>query len=212
MSRYALAERADLVEALRSTGPDAPTLCGGWNTNRLAAHLVLRERSLIELLGRAPSARLQAIAERHINSYVASHDYEQLVAQVEAGAPVFSPFALPPLREAVNLLEYLVHDEDVRRARVGWEPRAVPVDRQRAVWSHLRMAARMTLRSLAVPTQLTWPSHGSLTVGHGAVRVTVCGDPVELALLAFGRQRVAHLDYDGAADDVAVVHDAKISV
>ena len=32
--------------------------------------------------------------------------------------------------------------------------------------------------------------------------VTVTGEPLELALLAFGRQRVAQVDYDGAAEDV----------
>jgi uncharacterized protein (TIGR03085 family) len=39
-------ERASLVETMRSIGPDAPTLCEGWTTRDLAAHLVVRERRL----------------------------------------------------------------------------------------------------------------------------------------------------------------------
>ncbi len=38
------------------------------------------------------------------------------------------------------------------------------------------------------------------------------GDPVELALVAFGRQRVAHVDYDGTAEDVDVVRGARIAI
>ncbi|OYV23782.1 MAG: hypothetical protein B7W97_02165, partial [Mycobacterium sp. 20-66-4] len=36
-------ERAALVETMRSLGPDAATLCDGWTTRDLAAHLVIRE-------------------------------------------------------------------------------------------------------------------------------------------------------------------------
>src|SRR5260370_5678483 len=41
---YASDERAALCALLKETGPDAPTLCEGWRTSDLAAHLVLRER------------------------------------------------------------------------------------------------------------------------------------------------------------------------
>ena len=42
--------------------------------------------------------------------------------------------------------------------------------------------------------------------------VTVTGDPVELALVAFGRQRVAQVVYDRDPTDVATVSGAKISI
>ena len=44
-------ERAALVQTLRAVGPDAPTLCEGWTTRDLAAHLVVRERRLDATLG-----------------------------------------------------------------------------------------------------------------------------------------------------------------
>ncbi|WP_346995752.1 maleylpyruvate isomerase N-terminal domain-containing protein, partial [Dietzia sp. SLG310A2-38A2] len=36
-------ERSALVETMRAAGPEAPTLCAGWTTRDLAAHLVVRE-------------------------------------------------------------------------------------------------------------------------------------------------------------------------
>src|SRR5215468_12485655 len=48
---YASDERAALCALLDETGPDAPTLCEGWRTGDLAAHLVLRERRPDAALG-----------------------------------------------------------------------------------------------------------------------------------------------------------------
>ena len=39
-------ERAQLAQALLDVAPDAPTLCEGWQARHLAAHIVLRERSI----------------------------------------------------------------------------------------------------------------------------------------------------------------------
>ena len=36
-------ERRQLCDLLEQLGPDAPTLCEGWTTSDMAAHLVLRE-------------------------------------------------------------------------------------------------------------------------------------------------------------------------
>ena len=43
MTTFAAAERARLADLLLEKGPHAPTLCGGWSTRDLAAHLWLRE-------------------------------------------------------------------------------------------------------------------------------------------------------------------------
>ncbi len=97
----------------------------------------------------------------------------------------------------MNLLEYLIHHEDVRRAADGWVPRVLPTQRQAAVWSRLRVGARLTLRAVPVPVRLVWPDHGEVSVGRGDAAVTVSGPPEELALVAFGRQQVARVDYEG---------------
>ena len=43
MTRHAQSERLQLCDELDRLGPDAPTLCEGWDTRDLAAHLVIRE-------------------------------------------------------------------------------------------------------------------------------------------------------------------------
>jgi hypothetical protein len=63
----------------------------------------------------------------------------------------------------------------------------------------LRFAARLTLRQAPVGVVLVDPD-GDRVVGRRPVdgqSVVVSGDPVELTLVAFGRQRVAAVDYSG---------------
>ena len=54
---YSREERLALCALLDETGPDAPTLCEGWTTGDLAAHLVLRERRPDAAAGVWPAAR-----------------------------------------------------------------------------------------------------------------------------------------------------------
>jgi uncharacterized protein (TIGR03085 family) len=223
MQHHALAERHALAETLRSAGPDAPTLCGEWTAAQLAAHLVLRERSLVELAGRLPVAKFRRLAERQINHLVATEPYGRIVDAVDRGPswadatwpiPTAAIWSLPVIRESANLLEYLVHHEDVRRAAPDWTPRALPVDRQMAVWKRLPMMGRLTLRKVATSLELVWPSHGRIRTGSGrrGPTVTVTGEPVELALFAFGRIGVAEVDYAGAPEQVAMVRGADIGI
>jgi uncharacterized protein (TIGR03085 family) len=217
MVQLALAERHALAQTLRSVAPNAPTLSGDWTAAQLAAHLVLRERSAVELLGRLPNRRLQALAQRQIDDLVAREPYEQLVLAVERGpswkdatwpVPTSVVWSLPPVRERANLLEYLIHHEDVRRAQAGWAPRSLPAELQTAVWHRLPVTVRLTMRALPLGVALSRPGHGEVRIGrarrHG-VAVTVRGEPVELALFAFGRHAVARVDLDGRPDDVAAV-------
>src|ERR1700754_3004842 len=55
MSRFVRSERQKLADLFASLGPDAPTMCTGWATRDLAAHLVIRERR--HRAGRAPPPR-----------------------------------------------------------------------------------------------------------------------------------------------------------
>ena len=45
------AEKPALVETLRHADPEAPTLCEGWTTRHLLAHLVQREQDQLANLG-----------------------------------------------------------------------------------------------------------------------------------------------------------------
>ncbi|HEX3337118.1 MAG TPA: TIGR03085 family metal-binding protein [Jatrophihabitans sp.] len=224
MQHHAAAERLALSETLRRTGPGAETLCGDWSAAQLAAHLVLRERSVVELLGRLPSRQLRQLAQRQIDRLVAVEPYERIVDAVAAGPswtdamwpiPTSAIWSLPPVREHANLLEYLVHHEDVRRAAPGWEPRQLPIQTHDAVWNRLATAGRITLRNVGIGLVLVAPSRGEIRTRlarRGAPVVTVTGDPVELAMFVFGRLTVAGVEYDGAPAEIAAVKGADISI
>src|SRR5690348_13155465 len=81
---YSREERLALCDLLDATGPEAPTLCAGWQTRDLAAHLVLRERrpdAAAGVLG-GPVARHTARVQRRLGQ---RKSYSQLVAAVRAG-------------------------------------------------------------------------------------------------------------------------------
>jgi uncharacterized protein (TIGR03085 family) len=224
MMQFAVQERRALAETLRRTAPDAPTLSGKWTAAQLAAHLVLRERSATELLGRLPNERLQQIAQREIDKLVADQPYERIVAAVASGPswrdarlpiPTAPIWALPLVREKANLIEYLVHHEDVRRAQPGWTPRALPAELVEEVWRRLPISIRLTMRRVPIGVALARPGHGTVRTSrakrHGT-RVTVTGEPVELLLFAFGRRSVARVTLDGSAEDIATVTKAPVGI
>jgi uncharacterized protein (TIGR03085 family) len=222
MMHLAVAERHALAETLRCTEPNSPTLSGDWTAAQLTAHLVLRERSAVELLGRLPSWRLQHIAQREIDKLVAHEPYVRLVDQLDAGpswrdarlpVPTSIIWSLPPVRERANLLEYLVHHEDVRRATPGWAPRELSPAMTDAVWRRLPVSTRLTMRGVPRRVALVWPGHGEVLAGRGRdVAVRVTGEPVELTLFAFGRRDVARVEYDGAPLDVGAVRGARMGI
>ncbi len=224
MHQHALAERLALSETLRRVGPDSRTLCGEWGTPQLAAHLVLRERSVVELAGRIPIASVQQRAAAVVDELAGRAPYGELVDTFERGprwsevrgpVPVAWLWALPPVREVANVLEYVVHHEDVRRAQPSWSPRALAVDVQATIWQRLHLLAQVTLRAVPVGVELHWPSHGSIRTRRSrrsGAAVRVVGDPVEVAMFAFGRLEVADVEYQGDEADVAAVRAADITL
>ena len=201
MTSTADAERAALCDLLTELGPDAPTLCAGWTTRDLATHLLVRDRKPAAWAGIAVP-RLARLAEKAMAGE-AGRPYGDIVADVRAGAPVWSPLGMPGARDAANRLEYVVHHEDVRRAQPGWGPRAVPAELADQLWTALKLTARLQLR--AAPDGLTLRRAGTdqeIVARRAPLVVTVTGDPVELALFATGRQQAARVDLSG--DDAAV--------
>lgn len=201
MTSTADTERAALCDLLDSLGPDAPTLCEGWDTRDLATHLLVRDRKPAAWAGIAVP-RLARLAEGAMAGE-AGRPYGEIVAAVRGGAPKWSPLGMPGVKDAVNLLEYVVHHEDVRRAQPGWGPRAVPATLADQVWSALKVSGRLQLRS--APDGVTLRRAGSgaeIAAKKGPLTVTALGDPVELALFVTGRQRAARVDLSG--DDAAV--------
>ena len=132
MSTHAKRERLLLADLLESAGPDAPTLCEGWNTRDLAAHVVVRERRA----DAAGGLLIKPLAPRleRVQAEFAAKPYEELIQLIRTGPPRMSPFALKQVDEAANTVEFYVHAEDVRRAQPGLDSaRAGPGLRGRPV-------------------------------------------------------------------------------
>jgi uncharacterized protein (TIGR03085 family) len=197
-------ERAALVATFREVGPHAPTLCEGWNTTDLAAHLVVRERRLDATLGIAVPF-LSDYTARVQDKTASSTGWDALVDLVASGPPIYSPFKL--LDPVANLGEMFIHHEDVRRAVDGWQPRvlddtiATPLRRQ------LGLMSRMMLSKLPAQVVLQTPAGDRIArVGRGDA-VTITGEPQELLLFVAGRDAV-RVDFDGDAHTVAAVRAA----
>ena len=217
MSSHSAAERAALVDALSDAGPHRPTLCAGWTTTELAAHLVARERRPDS----GPGIMIPALAgwtDRVRRAY-ARRPYPDLVQAIRTGPPWTSVLALPGLDARVNLLEHFVHCEDVRRAYAGepgWEPRELPAERQAAIWAQLGAVSRRSFRrspvlvGLRTPDGRSTPVSGGTAVGDasgggtagGGEPVVIVGDPGELALYLFGRKDHARVQLEGPDDAV----------
>ncbi|MDO0973243.1 TIGR03085 family metal-binding protein [Mycolicibacterium frederiksbergense] len=198
-------ERAALVETLRATGPDAPTLCEGWNTRDLAAHLVVRERRLDAAPG-ILVPQLAGYTARVQDQVTASTDWSDLLAQVAAGPPLYSPFIL--IDRFANVTEMFIHHEDVRRAGTDWEPRVLDQETTHALAGQVGMFGRMTLSKSPARVSLTTREGKVLTTAGKGSPVTVSGDPGELLLFAAGREP-ARVSFDGDADAIAAVQGSR---
>ncbi|MEV6019718.1 TIGR03085 family metal-binding protein [Streptomyces sp. NPDC002667] len=207
MSTHAKRERLLLADLLDAVGPDAPTLCEGWNSRDLAAHVVVRERRL-DAAGGVVVKQLASRLERVMAEF-AEKPYEELIQLIRTGPPRFSPFSLKQVDEASNVVEFYVHTEDVRRAQPGWTPRELDPVFQEALWSRLERTARLMGRGAPTGVVLRRPNGQTAVLNKGTPVVTVTGEPSELLLFAFGRQSVADVELDGDKDAITKLHEAK---
>lgn len=197
-------ERLALAALLEKSGPEAPTLCEGWQTGDLAAHLVLRERrpdAAAGMLG-GPLAGHTARVQRRIGQRLG---YAGLIRAFRDGPPRISPFALPGVDEKANTVEYFVHYEDVRRAAQGWAPREISGALSDVLWRRLK-GTRLFLRRAPVGIELARDGDEEpyrLTVKNATPVVTVIGTPAELTMWAMGRTRAANVRFDGTEEAVA---------
>jgi len=203
-------ERAELAQLLSDLGPDAPTLCEGWDTRDLAAHLVIREAR--------PDAAIGIVIKPFakwtdkIQAKAAAKPYDELVERIAAGPPKLSPFALPGIDSAVNTMEYFVHHEDVRRAQPQWQPRALD-DRQRvALWRSLRGARKMLLRDAPGPVSLQPTDVPGVHPEDPSSGIAIRGPIAEITMHLYGRAEHEDLEFVGEPGAVAAYLESKRGV
>jgi uncharacterized protein (TIGR03085 family) len=203
MTSFARSERRALCKTLLAVGPDAPTLCEGWQTRDLAAHLVLRETRPIAAAGivLSPVAGWTARVQRSL----ARQPWPELVRRVQ-DSPFWTPFSWSLVEEAVNMTENFVHHEDVLRAQPDWtSPRSLEPDYEEALWMALIARNRFFFRHSPVAVRLRRPDGMAFqarpATGEGG-DVVLAGRPGELLLYAFGRRSHARVDVLGADADV----------
>ncbi len=197
-------ERQTLSDLLVELGPEAPTLCEGWTTADMAAHLVVRERRPDSGPGLVlPS--LAAYTDRVRNAARESTPYTDLIARVRSGPPML----LRPFDGAMNTVEFFIHVEDIRRAQEGWEPRSLSPQLDDALWA--RVGARGMAKKVPATIEVSAPGRTSKISGSGP-RLVVKGEPGELILFGAGRQRAARVDITGDADLVRQLRTASFGV
>ena len=210
MTSLAAQERRDLTTLARQVGPDAPTLCEGWAVRDLVAHLVVREASPAALGAAVPAVR--GVVERE-RVRRAGDGFTALVDRLRDGPPLLSVFTVPGADRLLNGVEFFVHHEDVRRAQPGWEPRALPVQEEDAIWRALQVAGRLAV--VRVPVGVVAERAGTtarITLRGGTPSVVVRGAPAEVLLFVHGRRDHAQVDLAGDDEALAALAEARLGV
>jgi len=192
-----------LCDALIEAGPDAATLCAGWRTKDLAAHLFVRERRPLAAPGIvfAPFAKLTDIS---MDAALRSHGFAGLVERIRSGPPL----AVRPIDEVINRLEFFVHTEDVLRASPNWEPRVDP-QLDEALWASLARAGRMLARGLrGAGLDLERPDGERIVARAAEPRAVLSGGPQELVLCLYGRGEMARVTLGGSEEAQGAVRRA----
>jgi len=199
-------ERAALCDTLERLGPDAPTLCEGWTTADLAAHLVVRERN--------PLAGPGIVFGGPFASYTASamekekaKGYEVLLATLRGGPPGYMKSTMA----ALNVNENWVHHEDARRAN-GDAPRPEDPDTAAVLTGVIRRTGKFGTRrikpcglALELPDEMIILRAGHPTaVMHGATG--------ECVLYLAGRRDAAVVTLDGDAAAIEILRTAKLGI
>ena len=203
-------ERAELCDLFVELGPDAPTLCEGWSTLDLAAHLVIRERSLRSGPAILWPNRFAKLGDR-LRERARAKGYEALVDRLRRG-PLPIPWKVPGLRTLVNFNEYFVHHEDVRRAN-SRGPRPTDERRDAALWKNVPRIAPLAARKVkGVGLEAHAPGFGSVRLKRGEPAAVLVGPPAELVLYLNGRRGAAEVVLGGDPKAMALLDQARLGI
>lgn len=188
---FAGAQRNQLANLLIELGPDAPTLCEGWTTKDLAAHLWIRENRL-DAAGGMFVSKLEDRLE-DVTNQVLDRDYEEVVSSWQQGPPKLLKF----VDTQMNTSENFVHFEDVRRANGLITPQPLSQEAEKQLYGVLKRMAPLLLKKSKSPVVLHPRGFDRIIAAdkkgvakNGGDVVRVSGVVGELLLWAFGRDVV----------------------
>jgi uncharacterized protein (TIGR03085 family) len=210
MTSVAATERAELCDLFRAVGPDAPTLCEGWTTRDLAAHLVVREHRPDAAAGIV--FELLAAHGEKVRRTVAEQPWPELVTLVRNGPPVWNPSRLEAVDEFVNSLEFFVHHEDVLRAQPGWTARPLEPGVEDALAAAIGRGGRLLTRKAGVGITLEPDGRQPIRLRGGTPMVTIRGPLADCVLYVHGRKSVAQVELDGPPDAIVTVESASFGL
>jgi uncharacterized protein (TIGR03085 family) len=197
-------ERQSLADDFRAADPDGRTLCHGWTARHLCAHLVQRQRATLrnvwdQLSPRAPGN--ERFMRRLVENAASPDGYAALVDTFAEGPRHRS--LLTRFDEPLNLLEYVVHHEDLRRGSGPVPPRDLPTAEVAEIWRRATPILRRAYRKAPVGVELVPDGEAVVLARSAPSTVTVSGSPIDLVLHAFGRRGAADVRVDGQPDDIA---------
>jgi uncharacterized protein (TIGR03085 family) len=206
MSPLSLAqqERTTLCDLFVERGPDAPTLCEGWSTLDLAAHLVVRERRPDSGPG-IVWPRMAGYTDKVRREVRDRTSWDELIETVRRGPPLL----LRAFDGPMNTIEYFIHVEDVRRAEDGWEPRSISPELADALWA--RVGPGGMAKRVPATIVITSPGRPDKERGTGP-RLTLSGDPGELTMFGAGRQRATRVEISGDQSLAAQLRAASLGI
>ena len=202
----AAAQRAAVCDTLEGLGPDAPTLCEGWTTADLAAHLVVREHDLLAGPGILAPKVFGSLTERRMAA-ARARGFEANVATVRQGRGLVMKLA-PAM---VDIGEFFIHDEDCRRAN-GEGPRPPDAEREEALWSWLSRLGRVFTRRVGAGVRVRTPDGRERDLKRGDAVAVLSGPASEMVLYLTGRRRAARVELSGDTGAVAALERAHLSL
>jgi uncharacterized protein (TIGR03085 family) len=201
-------ERAAMCDTFEAVGPDAPTLCDGWVTADLAAHLVVREHRPDSMPGVIIGGPFAGHTDRLMERAKAK-GYPAMIATLRDGPPWLlrvGPGAF------ANVMENWIHHEDVRRAN-GEGPRPPDPEVDAFLWRTLGLSGRMAARKVKPFGLELDAGDGRHRVPRAAdPRVVMRGAPGEIVLFLSGRKGGSQVELDGASNAIQALRDAKFGV
>lgn len=177
---FAKRQRAAILDLMTAVGPFAPTKCGDWRVQDLAAHLYVREHRPAALPGIGLD-RFAGLTERIQREELHSRGFDGLIEGLRRPG-----WIMRPVDKLVNTSELFIHHEDVLRA--NGRSQTLTSAEQQELWPMVKVLARKAQAGARLRVVLRRTDTGEeRPMGSGDRTVHLSGLPSELLLHLSGR-------------------------